>query len=54
MTKTKTLFTVLLFSVAPGIAAAGCFGYGQQEASISCADGTVWDAQERACVAKTS
>ncbi|MDJ1009517.1 MAG: adenylosuccinate lyase [Paracoccaceae bacterium] len=48
----KTLLTALALTVLPGLAfAMGCAGYDHTTtAQMSCADGTVYDADTRACV----
>ena len=55
MKTTKTLLVAVALSAMPAFAfAMGCSGYEhQQQAAISCADGTVWDADKRACVKLT-
>lgn len=50
MTKTKTLFVALALAAVPTLGFAQCSGYGHQEASMSCANGTVWDADTKTCV----
>lgn len=47
----KTLCVALALTVIPTLSFAMCSGYGHdQAASMSCADGTVWDAQTGTCV----
>lgn len=47
----KTTVAALLLTLAPGLAIAmGCQGDHGQQAAISCAEGTMWDAEESACV----
>ncbi|WP_227267806.1 adenylosuccinate lyase [Roseobacter weihaiensis] len=50
----KTLAAAVALTLLPAVAfAAGC-NYGkQQEASMSCAEGSVYDAQSGICVATT-
>lgn len=49
--KTKTLLATLALALAPSIGFAACSGYGHSEtASISCAEGSVYDADTKACV----
>ncbi len=50
MKTTKTIFASLILAALPSIGFAGCSGYGHQEASMSCADGMVYDAETKACV----
>ena len=50
MTTTKTLFVAAILAVTPALSFAQCFGDGHQEASMSCADGMVWDKDSRTCV----
>ena len=54
MTKTIAAMALVAFTALPGIAAAGCSGYGHQEANLSCAKGTVWDDLTKSCVPSTS
>lgn len=43
------LLTTAILLAFPGVAAAQC--YGSEEASMSCAEGTTWDATSQTCVA---
>ncbi|MBT0957141.1 adenylosuccinate lyase [Alphaproteobacteria bacterium KMM 3653] len=53
--KTKTVLAALALTLAPTLALAmGCGSEHSQEASISCADGTTYDADAGKCVASTS
>ncbi len=45
----KILIAAVALTVAPVAALAACFD-GHSEANISCADGTQWDVETRACV----
>jgi hypothetical protein len=48
--KTKTLAVALVLTLAPTLSfAMGCSGYKHQQA-MSCADGTVYDADTQSCV----
>lgn len=51
----KVVFAAALLTVLPGIALAqGCM-YGHDErVTMSCADGTTWDADSMTCVATVS
>ncbi|MEJ6388999.1 adenylosuccinate lyase [Gymnodinialimonas ulvae] len=51
----KTLFAASVLVLAPMMASAECsWDYGAQEAAISCAEGTTWDATAMTCVAVAS
>ncbi len=51
----KTILTASVLMLVPVMAQAQCnWDYGTQEAAISCADGTMWDATAMACVAVAS
>ncbi|MEM0945862.1 MAG: hypothetical protein AAGK37_00540 [Pseudomonadota bacterium] len=53
MKTTKTLFVALAFAALPSLGfAMGC-NYGESHASMSCADGFVWDGEKGACVQPT-
>ena len=54
--KIKTLLAAFVLISAPALVQAQCaWGeHGTQEAAISCADGTTWDAATMACVAVVS
>ncbi|MEM7721617.1 MAG: hypothetical protein AAF376_04530 [Pseudomonadota bacterium] len=43
------LLAVIAFLTIPSLAAAECSWGLSQEANISCADGTTWDAETQAC-----
>lgn len=47
----KTLLAAIVLSTAPGLAVAQCFWGGAQEVTMSCAEGTTWDATAQTCVA---
>jgi len=52
--KLTALLTALVLTAAPSFAfAMGCSG-GHQEASMSCANGTIWDADSKTCVTASS
>lgn len=46
----KTALAALVLILAPGLAAAACFGMHQPTAA-ACAEGQVWDTVSGACVA---
>ncbi|WJY21338.1 hypothetical protein QTA57_16495 [Fontisubflavum oceani] len=51
----KTLLAALALMTAPSLAIAECsWGHGSNEASISCAQGTTWDAESQRCVTSVS
>ncbi|MEX3014957.1 adenylosuccinate lyase [Gymnodinialimonas hymeniacidonis] len=51
----KTLLTASVLMLVPMMAQAQCmWDHGSQEAAISCADGTTWDAASMTCVAVAS
>ena len=52
--KLTTLLTVLVFTAAPYSALAMGCSDGHKEASMSCADGTTWDADTEKCVTVSS
>ncbi len=53
MKTTRTVFVALALAALPTLGfAAGC-NYGQQQASMSCADGLVWDSDKQTCVQPT-
>ncbi len=53
MKTTKTLFVALALAALPTLSlAAGC-NYGSKQASMSCADGLVWNSETRTCVQPT-
>ena len=49
--KLTTLLTVLVLTTAPSLAMAMGCSDGHQEAAMSCADGSTWDADSKTCVA---
>jgi hypothetical protein len=53
MTKTKSLLAAIAMAAFPTLATAECYGTGHNEASMSCAAGTVWDAEAQSCVPTT-
>ena len=53
--KIKTLLAASVLLMAPMMAHAQCsWSHGAEEAAISCADGTTWDADAMTCVAVIS
>ena len=44
----KTALTALALIAAPAMSFATCFG--KEHQAMSCAAGTLWDAEEQACV----
>lgn len=55
MRKTPLLAAIILAgAIAPSLAAAAGCHRNQQEASISCAEGKVWDEAAKACVTASS
>ncbi len=48
----KTLLAASILLVVPALAQAQC--YGSEEAAISCAEGTTWDAAQMTCVTGVS
>ena len=51
--KLKTLLAALALTVAPAVAMAECFG-DHQQVTMSCAEGTQWDADKQTCVPTTT
>ena len=54
--KSKTLLAALVLALSPGFAFAMCSGLGHtktEDITMSCAAGTVYDAESRACVPTT-
>lgn len=52
----KTKFIIAAFFVTFGsaaVAGSGC-GYGHDKQVMTCAEGTVWDAQTQTCVTQTT
>ncbi len=49
----RTLVAALALAALPGIGFAACFG-DHQKTTMSCADGTVWDATKGTCVAEVT
>jgi hypothetical protein len=45
--KMTMLFATILVALLPGMALAACDGH--QEARMTCAEGTVWDAESSSC-----
>ena len=46
----KILLAAFVLTAAPGLAFAEC-SWGMQEVTMSCAEGTAWDAASQTCVA---
>ncbi|MFP4239445.1 adenylosuccinate lyase [Rhodosalinus sp.] len=49
MTTVKTLVVAAALTVVPAMSMAMCSGMKSDQA-VSCADGKVWDSEQRACV----
>jgi hypothetical protein len=47
--KLKTLLAALALTIAPALASAQCMGK-QEQITMSCAEGTQWDAGAQTCV----
>ena len=52
--KAKLTLATLVLVAAPGIAAAMCSDMRPAQTAMSCAEGMVWDAGTRSCVAPAS
>ena len=50
MTKIKILLATAALIAVPGFATAECTWGSGHEVSMSCADGTSWDAESQSCV----
>ena len=50
----KTVLAAAALALAPGLAAAGCFGSHKAETASSCPAGQVWDAGSQACTTPAS
>ena len=49
--KLKLVIATLALSVAPSLAMAACFGdHNKEDVVMSCAQGTVYDAETKSCV----
>lgn len=46
----KTLLAALVLTAAPGLAMAECSWGSAHQTTMSCAEGTMWDASTQACV----
>jgi hypothetical protein len=46
----KTLLAALVLTAAPGLAIAECSFGSAHEVTMSCTEGTTWDADAQACV----
>ena len=51
--KTKTLLAALALTLAPALASASCMGKHEQ-VTMSCAEGSQWDATTQTCVPTVS
>ena len=49
----KTCLVALVLGTMPVAAFAACFGAGHEKTAMSCAEGTVYDAETGNCVATT-
>ena len=54
MTKITMLLATVCTAFLPTLAAAECSGIGHEKVTMSCAAGTVWDAEAQRCVTSTS
>lgn len=54
MVKSKVIFAVAAIMALPTASFALCSYGAQKEASLSCAEGMVWDAETESCVSSTS
>ncbi len=53
--KPKFFLVALAFAMSPGLALAACFdGHAKEDIVMSCAAGTVYDADTQACVPDTT
>ncbi|MGP1356347.1 hypothetical protein [Roseicyclus sp.] len=46
----KTLLAALVLTAAPGLAMAECSWGANHQTTMSCAEGSTWDATTQACV----
>lgn len=46
----KTIFAALVLALAPSLAAAACWEGHAKEQAMTCAEGSVWDAEQATCV----
>jgi len=46
----KTLLAALVLTAAPGLAMAECSWGSAQQTTMSCSEGTMWDAASQSCV----
>lgn len=53
MPKTRALLAAFVLAATPVIATAACYGDGHDQATMSCAAGSVWDAESQRCVPTT-
>ncbi|MEL6463334.1 MAG: carbohydrate-binding module family 14 protein [Pseudomonadota bacterium] len=51
--KTKTVLVALALTLAPTLSLAMGCNYGKEQQAMSCAEGTVFDADTNTCVATT-
>ncbi|AHM05555.1 hypothetical protein roselon_03297 [Roseibacterium elongatum DSM 19469] len=54
MTKIKTLLAAAALMAAPGLAMAECSWGSSHDMTMSCAQGSTWDADSQACVPTVS
>lgn len=53
--KTKTLLAALVLATAPAMSFAACYGgHEKEQVTMSCAEGTVYDAETQSCISTTS
>lgn len=52
--KTKMLLATLVLAAAPTMTLAQCFGHEKEQVTMSCAEGTVYDAESQSCISTTS
>jgi hypothetical protein len=50
----RTLLAALVLTAAPGLAMAECSWGSAHEVTMSCSEGTVWDATTQACLPSVS
>jgi hypothetical protein len=53
MKTTKTMIAAVALAVLPTLSFAMCAGKSHEQVVMSCADGTVYDYESKACVAVT-
>ncbi|MDG4648067.1 carbohydrate-binding module family 14 protein [Roseibacterium sp. SDUM158017] len=50
----KTILAAFVLAAAPGLAMAECSWGSMQQTTMSCSDGTSWDAATQSCVPTAS